>query len=230
MKLNIHLQCIASLMVFSSCLQAATIDYRHEYSDRTRINKDRIAIIETLPNGIGFYVDASVKSGGVDGEKDKFLSDLVTNAIELGASYNYKITDRVTLQPGFIFESGQDTSIYKPYLKVQYNFDSGIYAAGRYRYDYARKTAYHNDDEKTNRFDTFIGYTFDKLKLEYDFTWMDSDKIKYDNKKTNYEHNVALSWKLNKSFTPYVEVGNVAVKTNSDERQTRYRVGLQYNF
>ncbi|EKR1897290.1 hypothetical protein KF443_001393, partial [Salmonella enterica subsp. enterica serovar 4,[5],12:b:-] len=47
---------------------------------------------------------------------------------------------------------------------------------------------------------------------------------------TNYEHNVALAWKLNKSFTPYVEVGNVAVRNNTDKRQTRYRVGLQYHF
>ncbi|ECW3266594.1 hypothetical protein F3Y50_20730, partial [Salmonella enterica] len=58
----------------------------------------------------------------------------------------------------------------------------------------------------------------------------DSDQIKFDNKKTNYEHNVALAWKLNKSFTPYVEVGNVAVRNNTDKRQTRYRVGLQYHF
>ncbi|WP_249269245.1 oligogalacturonate-specific porin KdgM family protein, partial [Salmonella enterica] len=43
-------------LAFSSYLQAATLDYRHEYADRTRINKDRIAIIEKLPNGIGFYV------------------------------------------------------------------------------------------------------------------------------------------------------------------------------
>lgn len=55
--------------------------------------------------------------------------------------------------------------------------------AGRYRYDYARKTANYSDDEKTNRFDTYIGYVFDELKLEYNFTWMDSDQIKFDNKK-----------------------------------------------
>lgn len=42
--------------------------------------------------------------------------------------------------------------------------------AGRYRYDYARKTANYSDDEKTNRFDTYIGYVFDELKLEYNFT------------------------------------------------------------
>ncbi|MDI5754598.1 oligogalacturonate-specific porin KdgM family protein, partial [Salmonella enterica subsp. enterica serovar Montevideo] len=42
--------------------------------------------------------------------------------------------------------------------------------------------ANYNDDEKTNRFDTYIGYVFDELKLEYNFTWMDSDQIKFDNK------------------------------------------------
>ncbi|EHV9142469.1 hypothetical protein K1K55_004037 [Salmonella enterica] len=230
MKKQRSLLCLASVITFSAATQAATIDFRHEYADITRINKDRIAIIETLPNGIGLYVDASVKSGGVNNEQDKFLSDLVTNAIELGTSYNYKLTDNITLQPGFIFESGTDVAIYKPYLKTQYNFDSGVYVAGRYRYDYARKTAYNTEDEKTNRFDTFIGYAYQKLKIEYDFTWMDSDQIKFDNKKTNYEHNVALSWKINPSFTPYLEVGNVAVNKNTDNRQTRYRVGLQYNF
>lgn len=230
MKFNRYHLVLVSFVAFSSYVQAATLDYRHEYADRSRINKDRIAIIETLPNGIGFYIDASVKSGGVNGEQDKYLSDLVANAIELGGSYNFKLSDNVILQPGFIFESGQDTSIYKPYLKLQYNFESGFYMAGRYRYDYARKTANYSNDEKTNRFDTYIGYALDKLKLEYNFTWMDSDQIKFDNKKTNYEHNVALAWKLNKSFTPYLEVGNISVRTNSDERQTRYRIGLQYNF
>lgn len=106
MKINKYLLGMVSFIAFSSYLQAATLDYRHEYADRTRINKDRIAIIEKLPNGIGFYVDASVKSGGVDGEQDKHLSDLVANAIELGVSYNYKVTDNFVLQPGFIFESG----------------------------------------------------------------------------------------------------------------------------
>ncbi len=91
-----------------------------------------------------------------------------------------------------------------PFLWVQYNFDSGIYMAGRYRYDYARKTAnYKFDDEKTNRFDTYIGYVFDELKLEYNLPgWM--IKFKFDKqKKTNYEHNVVSALKLNKSFTPH---------------------------
>lgn len=230
MKKYNALLCIATLMSCASSLQAATIDFRHEYADSTRINKDRLAIIETLPGGVSLYVDASVKSGGVNNEQDKFLSDLVSNAIELGVSYNYKLTNNIVLQPGLIFESGTDTSIYKPYLRMQYNFDSGIYIAERYRFDYARKTTDNIDDEKTNRFDTFFGYSNDLLKTEYNFTWMDSDQIKFNNTKTNYEHNVALLWKLNKSFTPYVEVGNVAVNKISDDRQTRYRIGLQYHF
>ncbi len=116
MKINKYLLGMVSFIAFSSYLQAATLDYRHEYADRTRINKDRIAIIEKLPNGIGFYVDASVKSGGVDGEQDKHLSDLVANAIELGVSYNYKVTDNFVLQPD-LYLKAVNTSIYKPYLR-----------------------------------------------------------------------------------------------------------------
>ncbi|EPP1218184.1 oligogalacturonate-specific porin KdgM family protein [Morganella morganii] len=211
-------------------LNATTLDFRHEYSDSSRINKDRIAFIHSFSNGIGFYIDASIKSGGVDGEKDKVFSDVVNNAIEMGLSYNHKINNNITLQPGLIFETVTDTSIYKPYLKAQYNFDNGLYVAGRYRFDYARKTKQGVDDEKTNRFDTFISYKYSKYKVEYDYTQMYSDAIKYDNKKRNYEHNVSFSYQLNDTFTPYIEVGNVAVRPTSDARQTRYRLGLQFHF
>ncbi|HHQ6001653.1 TPA: oligogalacturonate-specific porin KdgM family protein [Morganella morganii] len=211
-------------------LNATTLDFRHEYSDSSRINKDRIAFIHSFSNGIGFYIDASIKSGGVDGEKDKVFSNVVNNAIEMGLSYNHKINNNITLQPGLIFETVTDTSIYKPYLKAQYNFDNGLYVAGRYRFDYARKTKQGVDDEKTNRFDTFIGYKYSKYKVEYDYTQMYSDAIKYDNKKRNYEHNVSFSYQLNDIFTPYIEVGNVAVRPTSDARQTRYRLGLQFHF
>ena len=211
-------------------LNATTLDFRHEYSDSSRINKDRIAFIHSFSNGIGFYIDASIKSGGVDGEKDKVFSDVVNNAIEMGLSYNHKINNNITLQPGLILETVTDTSIYKPYLKAQYNFDNGLYVAGRYRFDYARKTKQGVDDEKTNRFDTFIGYKYSKYKVEYDYTQMYSDATKYDNKKRNYEHNVSFSYQLNDIFTPYIEVGNVAVRPTSDARQTRYRLGLQFHF
>lgn len=211
-------------------LSATTLDFRHEYADTTRIHKDRIAIIQSFANGIGFYVDASVKSGGVNSEQDKFLSDLVTNAVEMGLSYNYQLNQNISLQPGIIFESGSDTAIYKPYLRAQYRFDNGLYLAGRYRYDYARKTQDGSDDEKTNRLDGYIGYNFNSARVEYNYTQMYSDALKYDNKKTNYEHNVAFSYRINEIFTPYIEVGNVAVNKNSDARQTRYRVGLQYHF
>ncbi len=60
-------------------------------------------------------------------------------------------------------------------------------------------------------------------------TQMYSDGIKYDNKKRNYEHNVFL-YQLSDTFTPYIEVGNVAVSPTSDARQTRYRLGLQFHF
>ncbi|QPR29479.1 hypothetical protein I6G97_07930 [Edwardsiella hoshinae] len=229
-KKIIALTLAAATLALPYTYAATTLDFRHEYADSTRIHKDRIAIIQSLDNGVSFYVDASVKSGGVNNEQDKFLSDLVTNAIEMGLSYNYKIDQNISLQPGIIFESGNDNAIYKPYLRAQYSFDNGLYLAGRYRYDYARKTQDGSNDETTNRLDGYIGYRFADARLEYNYTQMYSDALKYNNKKTNYEHNVAFAYKINQTFTPYIEVGNVAVNKNSDARQTRYRVGLQYNF
>lgn len=43
-------------------------------------------------------------------------------------------------------------------------------------------------------------------------------------------HNVKLAYKYDKNWTPYAEVGNVEGSKTTDERQTRFRVGVQYNF
>ncbi|MDU4095617.1 MAG: oligogalacturonate-specific porin KdgM family protein, partial [Pantoea sp.] len=45
-----------------------------------------------------------------------------------------------------------------------------------------------------------------------------------------YEQNVKALWKFNKSWAPYVEVGDISVRKTTDERQTRLRIGLQYKF
>ncbi|MDM3565578.1 hypothetical protein O9361_18405, partial [Proteus vulgaris] len=83
--------------------------------------------------------------------------------------------------------------------------------------------------EKTNRLYGFIGYKYNKFKVEYDYTQMYSDAIKYDNKKRNYENNVAFSYQINSAFTPYIEVGNMALIPFSDYSKTLYRVGLQFH-
>ncbi|MDV0723645.1 oligogalacturonate-specific porin KdgM family protein, partial [Citrobacter freundii] len=59
----------------------------------------------------------------------------------------------------------------------------------------------------------------------------DSEDL-YNNRKDDYEYNFRVAYKLG-SWVPFVEVGNVSSgynTTTTDDRQTRYRVGLGYNF
>lgn len=57
-------------------------------------------------------------------------------------------------------------------------------------------------------------------------------KIYITTGKMIYEYNFRVAYKLG-SWVPFVEVGNVSSgynTTTTDDRQTRYRVGLGYNF
>ena len=51
----------------------------------------------------------------------------------------------------------------------------------------------------------------------------------YDNKDWNYEQNLAMNYRIGK-WNPYIEFGDINVGGNSDERQLRLRVGIQYTF
>ncbi|MGP4928743.1 oligogalacturonate-specific porin KdgM family protein, partial [Pseudomonas lundensis] len=57
-----------------------------------------------------------------------------------------------------------------------------------------------------------------------------SNQIAFDGKKRNYSNKLYIDYKLTHSFTPYVEVADVYVDKNTDERQARYRVGFKYKF
>ena len=59
----------------------------------------------------------------------------------------------------------------------------------------------------------------------------DSENL-YNNGKDDYEYNFRVAYNIN-SWIPFFEVGNVSSgynTTTTDDRQTRYRIGLGYNF
>ena len=65
----------------------------------------------------------------------------------------------------------------------------------------------------------------------YIYKIADSEDL-YNNRKDDYEYNFRVAYKIG-SWVPFVEVGNVSSgynTTTTDDRQTRYRVGLGYNF
>ena len=131
-----------------------TIDYRHEIRSEYTENFDRICLIGAFENGVGFYVDSSFKSGserpGNPEYEEGQWGDFVTNATEMSLWWGYKVAGTgFTITPGIITESVSNQTAYKPYLRLQYNTDFGLWFAVRPRYDYAR------NDNTTGDFHTY---------------------------------------------------------------------------
>ncbi|MCU6668577.1 oligogalacturonate-specific porin KdgM family protein [Enterobacteriaceae bacterium H4N4] len=220
---------LASLIGASFAAQAVTVDLRHEYID-TGTNADRVSVSHRFENGFGFSVEAKWKSGG--DKADQPFSDMVGNGHEDQISWRWKADKNISLTPGFTVESKESNTIYKPYLHAQYSFDNGFYVAGRYRYEYNRYPSSANkDDDKVNRGDAWVGFALGDWRTELNYVYAKSSEgfIRNNNKDYSQEYNVKLAYKLDKNWSPYGEVGNVGVK-ESDDRQTRFRVGVAYSF
>ena len=215
-----------------------TIDYRHELRSEYSQNFDRICLIGAFENGVGFYVDSSFKSGsegpGKDSEyKDGQWGDFVANATEMSLWWGYKIDGTgFTVTPGIITESTSAETAYKPYLRLQYNTDFGLWFAVRPRYDYARVDS-TNPDKKTYRIDAWVGYSKGNFGINYNYTHMwvadDTNRTLFDNKDSNYEQNIAMNYRMGQ-WNPYIEFGDMAVSNATDDRQLRVRAGIQYTF
>lgn len=210
--------------------QAITLDYRHEVTDVSTQNKDRLMISDRFANGLGYSVETKVKSGG-DNENEAY-NDMVSNGAEFSVTYQFKPFDgwNFTLQPGMNAEYGSNNGIYKPSLRMQYTFDNGIYVAFRYRYEYTQNTKEGVDDQNVNRYEGWLGYRNGPWRGEFNYIWRDCDYVRFDNKKNDYEYDFKLSYDINKSWTPYIQVGNIKVNSYSDDRQTRFRAGIQYKY
>jgi len=208
---------------------AVTVDLRHEYID-SGSNADRVAVSHRFDNGLGFSVEAKWKSGG--DKQDQPFSDMVGNGHEDQISWRWKATDNIAITPAFTIESSDSRTIYKPNIHVQYSFDNGFYVAGRYRYEYTRNPSMPDrEDDKVNRGDAWVGFALGDWRTELNYVYAKSTEgtIRNNNKDYSTEYNAKLAYKIDKNWSPYVEVGNVGVK-ETDERQTRFRLGVAYSF
>lgn len=207
---------------------ALSIDIRHEYVDVNKAHKDRFMLSDRFDNGFGYSVETKAKSGG--DSYDKAYSEMESNGSEFAVTYQYKLNPSFAITPGMNAEFGDHKAIYKPSLKVQYNFDNGIYVAARYRYEYTRENQENKSDEKCHRYEGWLGYKTGDWAFEANYIWRDSDKIRFNNKETDYEYDFKVGYNINKHWSPFVQVGNVKVDSTSDSRQTRLRVGIKYNY
>ncbi|MFF6013080.1 MULTISPECIES: oligogalacturonate-specific porin KdgM family protein [unclassified Rahnella] len=206
---------------------AVYMDVRHEYLDDSKANYDRVYISNRFSNGFGFAVEAISKSGGDD--TNKAFNDLEVQGNEYTVNYQFS-SGPVAWQPGFVLETGSGYSTYKPYLRSTWTINESWWLGARYRFEYTRRSSDSREDDTVNRMDVWAGYKWNNFDWTLEGIYKKADKYDlYNNSKYNYEYNFRTAYIIG-AWSPFVEVGNVSVRSNSDERQTRFRVGLGYTF
>ncbi|MBN3050785.1 porin [Pectobacterium brasiliense] len=239
MKAKILTMVVTSLISLSS--MAVTIDYRHEMKDTASANhQDRLLISNRFDNGFGLSMEAKWKQSGKDTTPNKPYNETVSNGTEVTASYLYKFDKTFGLEAGLNMVSSSDDNNYRPYIKGTANITDSLYYGLRYRASYLRRSnqigSTNPTDMKGYTITSTLGYKLPaNFVVEYEFEYDKKTKagsVGYiaDNDNYGLTHNVKLAYKYDKNWTPYAEVGNVIGSTTTDERQTRYRVGVQYNF
>ncbi|EKQ0892279.1 hypothetical protein P4Q63_003840 [Salmonella enterica] len=226
MKLKFVLLIIPLL---SAATHAGYVDYRHEYYDDGR-NYDRVYMSHRFATGFGVAVEAISRSD--DAQSNDAWNNMESNGNEYTASYQFTWQDLIW-QPGIAIETGDNIAIYKPYIRVQYNINDSWWTAFRYRLEYMRRNSDGKDDRMVYRPETWLGYNINNWMFELNgiYKIADSEDL-YNNKKEDYEYNFRVAYNIG-SWLPLIELGNVSSgynTTTTDDRQTRYRVGLGYNF
>lgn len=215
------------LSIITSSSFSANLNYRHEYVDNG-FNKDRLAFSNTFSNGIGISIEAKFRSDN----SNQAFSNTMGNGHEEKLSWKKNLTPNIMITPSFAIESSDSASTYKPRIQAQYTFKNSAYLAASYRFE-KKKIASSSDkpEDNVNKYDLFIGYPIGKFKTEFNYTYARSteNQIRTNNKVYSSEYNEKIAYTLNKLWSPFIEIGNVGVK-NNDNRLTRFRVGISYNF
>ncbi|MBA0172802.1 oligogalacturonate-specific porin KdgM family protein [Pectobacterium versatile] len=243
MKVKILTMVVTSLISLSS--MAVTIDYRHEMKDTAKNDhKDRLLMSHRFDNGFGLSMEAKWGQSDSDKTPNKPFNESVSNGTEVTASYLYKFDKTFGLEGGLNMVSTSNNNNYRPYIKGTANITDSLYYGLRYRASYLRNSNNIGNPNSATNPTAITGYTITStlgyklpanFTVEYEFEYNKNNKAGapwYLADSENYEmsHDIKLAYKVDKNWTPYAQIGNVKGSTITDERQTRYRVGVQYNF
>ncbi|PST87109.1 MULTISPECIES: oligogalacturonate-specific porin KdgM family protein [Photobacterium] len=215
-----------------------TIEYRHEYRDGTNRHGDRIKAFLDTGKNIGFELDARYNND----QQNTMFDGMTMNGSEFSAFYYKKLSDNIVGIGGLSLDFTPDGLVYVPYARLNYRFDNGIRVQGRYKWklwDYSMNNAAGESYvSKIQEVDLWLGYNTNNWDFQYEFQiWKEMESAaqpQFDNKDTNYLHNFRLMYTYKTvegtMWRPFVEVGNVSQSRVTDNRQTRYRMGIKYTW
>ncbi|WP_026958651.1 oligogalacturonate-specific porin KdgM family protein [Aliagarivorans taiwanensis] len=211
------------VLVASASASSASLDFRQEYKHESESYASRVKMGAGVGNHF-FGVEAMLKG--------KPFSEWESNGNEFEYGYKFKLNDHWTLLPSMPLTFFSGHTSYKPQLRVQYKFDSGLVAKLRYRHQFR----YFTDDRDMERLSYVtanLNYNVNyfQLGLEANYTKGHDNQTFFDNDDYNWDAGVWIGYKGEGwKWRPYVQFTNVSVSSSSDKRQLRSRVGITYSF
>ncbi|MGR5096567.1 oligogalacturonate-specific porin KdgM family protein [Vibrio maritimus] len=230
---------VALVSVFATAaVTAASLDLRQEYKHDDGSYASRVKIGSSVGNHY-FGVEAK--------QKGKPFSDLEAGDNEFEYGYNFNLDEHWRIQTSMPITFGGGQTTYKPQVRVQYKFDSGLTAKMRYRHEFRN---YAGDRTATGRDgDEHGSLNRSKLTANLDYNWNNwqfgaeanyaEDVFNKDwrmgtNERYEWDYNFKIGYKESDwAWRPYVEFGNVQCTSDSlcdSGRQLRSRVGVTYSF
>ncbi|CAH0530321.1 oligogalacturonate-specific porin KdgM family protein [Vibrio hippocampi] len=230
--------------IISTGLSAASVDFRQEYRNE-QDNQDQYQSRVKIGASVGkhfFGLEAK--------QKGKPFTDWERgdNEFEYGYRFDLDKQWRVTPSMPITFSSGYVT--FKPQVRVQYKFDSGVVAKLRYRHQFRN---YAEDNSTTGR-DGEQHSVLNSSKLTANLDWklgdwqfgLEGNYVEdFINKEWKLGTNAEYEWDYNLKvgykqkdwkWRPYFELGNIQCSSSSGcgddyrSRQLRTRVGITYYF
>ncbi len=211
--------------LFAGSLAAASLDVRQEYKHDSESYASRVKI----GGGVGnHYFGVEAK------QKGQPFSEWESGDNEFEYGYRFQVTEHWLIQPSMPITFSSDKVTYKPQVRVQYAFDSGVKAKLRYRHEFRDYTDESGESsEQKSKVTGNLEYNYENLQLGFEANYEKGldDQVYFDNKDMNWDVNLKIGYKESDwAWRPYVEFGNVSVSSTSDDRQLRSRVGVTYSF
>jgi hypothetical protein len=213
---------------------AMTFDMRGGYKEASHSYESRFKMSQSFKSGYWLSMETDNK------QSNDNLDQSTISYNEIEGNYKYKLSPMVAIQPGIVYHWSTDGAQVRPYVKIIWNMTDTVYSGVRFRYDWnqydSKDLSGTQDKGSVERLDLYLGWQNEYFSIQDNpVFYRYVNNFHYNNsKKSAYENDLVIKYKLNKTFQPYVEWDYMEQqgKYNSESGLTenRFRIGLTINF
>ncbi|MGJ8518460.1 oligogalacturonate-specific porin KdgM family protein [Carnimonas bestiolae] len=206
---------------------ALSLDYAHEYADRSEKHKDIFAFSHSFFGAVGIKAKYKfVPREKPNGDTGNAFDDDKLNEREYTLKYGWKFAPRWKLVPEIKYAIKDKEKKYKPELKAQYKLFKGTKVGVGYVFYVKDKRG--KSVTRTHEIKASASQQMGRWTLGYEYTHYNGNHALFNNGHSDYKHDVELAYRINPHWAPFIEFKNVSVADDSSKRETESYLGLSY--